>query len=213
MPHPVEAVVTERRIVRLVHFTRLANVSSILEHGLIPRSTVAEVAPTCITNDCLRIDARTHSNCLSITFPNSRMFYSYMMEDQSVAWAILLLNPQLLLEDRVLFCKHNAADNRIRSLPDEALRGVEALKAMFEEIEGVPTRADQNLKLADPTDVQAEILVKGVIDPVYFDGIVFQNSETANEYAGAAGNLKCYTSDGRGLFGDRNFYRTWGKGK
>ena len=141
------------------------------------------------------------------------MLYAYMMADPSVPWAILLLKPHLLVEDRVLFCKHNAADNKISTLPDDALRGVNAFNCMFEELEGVSSRADQKLKSADPTDVQAEILVKGTIDPGYFDGIVFQSQAAAQQYAEAAGGLTRYVSDKRGLFGDRNFYRTWGKGK
>jgi hypothetical protein len=139
------------------------------------------------------------------------MFYAYMTEDQTVPWVVLLLRPELLVEDRVLFCPHNAADNRVSQVEDEMFQGVAALNSMFAEIEGLPSRTDQNLKPADPTDVQAEVLVRGVIDPADLDGVVFQTQAAAQQFDGAA--LKRYVSDRRGLFGDRNFYRTWGKGK
>lgn len=213
MSEAIKQIIAEREITRLVHFTRLANLSSILEHGLVPRAIVAGVAPNCATNDPLRLDGRDDWNCLSITFPNSRMFYAYIMDDPNVEWAVLLLAPRLLLEDRVLFCRHNAADNRVTALAENQLTGPAAFAAMFEEIEGHESREDQSLKPADPTDVQAEVLVKGVIEPEYFDGIVFQKQATVQQYAEELGDHPRYVSDRRGLFGARSFYRRWGKGQ
>ncbi|MBA3525385.1 MAG: DUF4433 domain-containing protein [Sphingomonas sp.] len=207
----IEEIIAERGITRLVHFTRLANVTSILKHGLVPRAMIADIAPQGQTNDPLRLDGREQYNCLSITFPNSRMFYAYMMENPDVDWAVLLLKPALLVEGRVLFCRHNAADNRVTALADEQLKGAAAFQAMFDEIDGLEARADQYLKPADPTDVQAEVLVRGLIERAHLDGIVFQTPAAAQQFNGVG--LTRYVSDRRGLFGDRNFYRTWGKGK
>jgi hypothetical protein len=209
----IAKVIAERNVERLVHFTQLKNLSSILAEGLIPRIVVRATVPGALVNDAYRFDGRTWWNCLSATFPNSRMFFSLQRRDPEVEWCVLLISPRVLLEKEILFCKHNAADNRISKLADNDLRGSSAFLGIFEEIDGVPSRAEQALKDAYPTDVQAEILVRGRIDPEYLDGVVFRNAASRDKFLGELGNLKSHVSDQTGFYGDRGYYRKWGQGK
>lgn len=213
MSEAIKKIIAERKIERLVHFTKLSNLPSILANGLVPRIVVNATAPDVEVNDQLRLDGRKWWNCLSITFPNSRMFFRYQQDDRELEWCILLISPKVLLEKTVLFCKHNAADKRISQAPDHELGGGHAFSAMFCEIEGVEPRAEQSLKAPDPTDVQAEVLVRGMIEPEYFDGVVFRTAVALNEHQDQLGDLRAYLSDQRGFFADRGFYRKWGKGK
>lgn len=213
MNEAIEAIIAERKIERLVHFTRLDHLPSILANGLIPRIVVKEVAPDVAINDVYRFDGRKWWNCLSITFPNSRMFYRYQQDNPEIEWCVLLISPRILTEKTILFCKHNAADKRISKAADHTLSSVDAFEGMFCELDGVDSRADQQLKDADPTDLQAEVLVRGVIETEYFDGVVFRTAAAAMKYKAELGSIKGYRSDQRGLFAHRGFYRKWGRGK
>jgi hypothetical protein len=213
VPLTIDDVIREREITRLVHFTQLVNVPSILTNGLVPRNEVTAKIPGCAVNDAHRYDGRTDANCLSVTFPNSRMFYAYQQQDTAIQWAVLLFSPRTLVEKDVLFCRHNAADGRISGLPDDQLRDPTVFEGIFEEIEDLESRADQNLKPADPTDVQAELLVRGTIEPSFIDGVVFPGIGVLNDHRGLLGDKAGYISDRRGLYGDRRYYRTWGRGK
>lgn len=49
---------------------------------------------------------------------------------------------------------------------------------MFDEIEGIASRDEQLLKLCDPTDVQAEVLIRGPIEPRHIRGAAFNSNAT-----------------------------------
>jgi len=155
----IQAFCRERGIRTLLHFTRIENLSSILRHGLLGRETLSEQLPeeTYIFNDDLRIDCCSDALCLSISFPNYRMFYRYRQEKPDVQWAIFLIKPDILWELDCAFCHTNAASNLSRFASLEERRSVEALKRMFD---GKSTPRDQ-LGIPDyfPTDPQAEVLV------------------------------------------------------
>jgi hypothetical protein len=205
-------VAQELRIPFLTHFTRVENLASILEQGLLPRSQVDAQVPGCLTNDALRLDGRTTYNCLSISFPNSRMFYRFRQDNPGTDWVILLLSPILLGREGVLFCKHNAADARISGTAGCHLTTPAALRGMFEEIANHTSRADQRLKAHDPTDVQAEVLVPGVIEPALIKAVVFPSKALKEANAHLLGDRKPYVNDSRGLYANREYYRTWGAG-
>jgi hypothetical protein len=87
----------------------------------------------------------------------------------------------------------------------------DALLGMFEEIEGCLPRADQKLKTSDPTDVQAEVLVFGVIEPQHIAGVIYQKDVVRAVYANLLGDRKAYVhSNNKGMFASRKYDRTWG---
>jgi hypothetical protein len=84
---------------------------------------------------------------------------------------------------------------------------------MYDEIDGHPSRADQGLKDFDPTDVQAEILVMDVIEPVFILGALFNDIETRDQYSQHFGRRKLIVHSGRkGVFANRTYYRKFGGG-
>lgn len=149
----------ERGIKNLVHFTRLENLESILEHGLLPRNKL-ELWPKQkrpVFNDEIRYDQCLNATCVSISFPNYKMFYKYRKQN-SAKWAVLLLKPDVLWELDCAFSKDNAARGDESRKPLAERRKLVSLYSMFEY-----SRKVQEALLDIPgsytTNPQAEALV------------------------------------------------------
>lgn len=207
----IQAHSTARSIPYLLHFTRAANLPTILQHGLYPVSRTQEIGLAPQINDTLRLDGHRDSSSVSIGFPNSQMLYKYRMVDSAVDWVVLVLRPSILWTLDCAFCKHNAADARISNRPLQELMAPDALLGMFEDIEGCLSREEQKLKVSDPTDVQAEVLVFGVIEPQYIAGVIYEKNLVRDAHSHLLGDRKAYVhADNKGMFASRKYDRTWG---
>lgn len=194
----------------LLHFTRASNLPSIMTHGLYPIERVKEVGANPAINDQLRLDGHLDGTSVSIGFPNSPMFYKYRKECERVEWAVLVLHPEILWSKDCAFCRHNAADARISSLPIARLKTSEAFIGMFEEIDGAQSRAELKLKPFDPTDVQAEVLVFDVIEPNYIHGVIFERKDVQDSFAAHIGGRKSYLhANNKGMFATRGYARKY----
>jgi hypothetical protein len=205
----IKALAKKLEIPFLVHFTRLANLESILRHGIYPIGRISEIKVHPEINDELRLDGHLDGTSLSIAFTNNRMFWRYRQQDPTIEWAVLAISPGVVWEKDCAFCRHNAADGRISCQEIDELKTLEAFAGMFEEIEGVESRAEQKLKTYDPTDVQAEVLVFDVIEPEYIGGIQFLDAAGKQKYAATLGDRQVIVGE-RGLFATRNFKRKFG---
>lgn len=179
----IERILKERNIKVLLHFTQLKNLPSILTSGLKPRNAIDKDA---LFNDEHRLDNHLDTVSLSIHHPNDPMFFKYRTqlraEDPNSDWCVLGIHSSILLDYDALFCNRNAASATISCLDEEELRKPESLEGMFEEIVGHESREEQCLKPNDPTDVQAEILLKGTIPPELIVGIVFTSRQAKKDH-------------------------------
>lgn len=192
----------------LIHFTRAANLPSIIQHGLVPVSRAAEKGIEPEVNDGLRLDGHVDGTSLSIGFPNYRMFYKYRQENPDVKWVVLGIQPSVLWAKDCAFCRHNAADARISSQPIAQLKTPEAFIGMYEEIEGIHSRQEQRLKSFDPTDEQAEVLVFDLIEPDLIGAAMFDDAAARDAYGAACGNRQVLvTSKNKGFFATRTYVR------
>ncbi|WP_373700856.1 DarT ssDNA thymidine ADP-ribosyltransferase family protein [Neisseria dentiae] len=201
-------ILHERNIRYLCHFTRLENLESILKHGLYPRTQIfnQDLNPDVrsniqgIFNDTVRADNKMNAICLSISFPNSKMFYKLRCEQGDTQWAVIVLNAQVLLDKDCAFYPTNAANNCVRHLPIENFQGDNALNALFNEAD----EERQPLLPKDPTDVQAEVLVFEQIEPSYIVGCVFNSDDLRDKYSNKFSNYQ-FESTWRkwGVFDDR----------
>lgn len=206
----IKAITQDLKIPYLLHFTRLENLPSILEHGLYPVGQVHTIGVSPQINDTWRLDGYRDSTSVSITFPNCLMFYRLRMENADAEWVVLILNPSILWEKRCAFCKHNAADSHITIVPLDTLVTPQSFLEMFEEIEGMPSREEQKLKSFDPTDVQAEVLVFGVIEPEYIAAVCFESKKARDTYSPCLGGRKAYRhAPNKGVFASRNYVRLY----
>lgn len=209
----IQAAALAKKIPLLVHFTRAENVQSIMENGLLPVSMARENGIKPVVNDEMRLDGRMNGTSLSIAFPNGSLFYRFRNDNPGVDWVILAISNSVLWSKEVLFCRHNAADCRISNLSSDELRTADAFAAMFDEAEGIETRASQGLKDFDPTDVQAEALVMEPIEPEFILGALFNDSIAKERYSNHFGKRKLLVHQGRkGFFANRTYYRKFGGG-
>lgn len=213
MRQEIEDFRLERDIPYLLHFTRAENLPSILANGLVPRSEIDCGQIEGATNDDLRLDGRRGYNCLSIAFPNALMFHRFKMDNPHADWPILVIHPQIMARRPTLFCWDNAASNEISQAPEANLASLDSFRGLFGEREGHPARQEQFLKSCDPTNVQAEVLVEGRIPPQAIYSLIFPSIPCQQLYAAHVGNRQTLTSDRRGFYGTRGYYRQWGHGK
>lgn len=183
----IKKIIQEKEIKVLLHFTQLQNLPSILKNGLQPRDDLDGNAKW---NDELRLDNHTDTISLSIQHPNDAMFFKYRQTNLKADWCILALSPKILIEEDVLFCFRNAASTEITCLSETTLSKASSFERMFEEIPNFASREEQCLRSSDPTDVQAEVLVKGTISPEKIIGIVFTSRQAKKEYQHLIGERK-----------------------
>lgn len=209
----IQKIALSKKIPFLVHFTRVDNIDSIMQHGLLPISLARERDINPVINDSERLDGRLNGTSLSIAFPNGLMFYRLRKENPDTDWVILALSPSILWSKDVLFCRHNAADTRVSRIASDALRLPTAFEGMYEEIEGHKSRADQGLKTFDPTDVQGEVLVMEPVEPEFILAALFNSVTTKEAHSAHFGRRKLVVHGGRkGMFADRTYYRKFGGG-
>ena len=83
---------------------------------------------------------------------------------------------------------------------------------MFEEADtGGVSRAAQQLNVGDPTDPQAEVLVRGDISPAMVTELVFQHVDDLSCYRLHAAGRRLRVQAMGGYFTSRRFMRTAGK--
>jgi hypothetical protein len=206
----MQNAVNARGIEYLVHFTRLENLDSILQYGLIPRVQLEGINPHAfLFNDYLRLDNCKNANCCSITFPNYKMFYSFRMQDTTKEWCVLGIKRDILWEKPCAFCVENAASTNATSIPIINRMGVNAFNRLFDEIAGKPPRMQLELPYNCTTNPQAEVLVFNTIEPSNIFGVVFSSQIRANEYAHRYSNLNLQFVYDQNFFRPRKDFEYW----
>ncbi|WP_313487166.1 DarT ssDNA thymidine ADP-ribosyltransferase family protein [Atlantibacter hermannii] len=205
----VQEVVQEREITRLFHFTHSDNLSSILENGLLSRSELDEEGNeyNYDFNDEDRFDGHRDAICLSISFPNAKMFWRYRNLKPG-DWVILEINPYILWTKDCAFYPTNAASNNVRFKALDLMKGCEAFNALFfDEVFGI--QREVNLPAKYTTDVQAEVLVFEKIDTEYIVNTFHPNRESAQHFKNLypQTNQRYYANlNGPTLFSQRHYF-------
>ncbi len=156
--------ISNRNIQWLVHFTFAFNVSAILKYGLIPRDFL-EKKPLrnmiqSVFPDDNRYDNLMSSNCISISFPNYKLFYSKRKE-LGKNWSVVLIDPKILSYCPCLFFRENVA----KGISGRSTK--QGFQEMFydKRINNTPENLREYLRLPEcfATNPQAEILVNSAI--------------------------------------------------
>lgn len=207
----IRALVQQRQIPCLVHFTRVANLPGILRRGIVPIAAAQQFGVKPLINDELRLDECPDASSLSIGFPNALMFYKYRCQSSDLDWVVLEVDPAVLWTRPSLFCSRNAASAAMRRQSRAQRATVEAFCGMYEDVVGTQVRGGQPLRCFDPTDVQAEVLVTGVIEPQFIRRAVFSHPAVRDRYLPATADLQTQIDrPGRGYFAERTCARTHG---
>jgi hypothetical protein len=104
-------IVEDRQIDDVLHFTRLENLSNILEQGLRTRSDLANADFDVYASDPCRLDGEDCAVSVSISCYFPRMFEAKRYRAGNKPWAILVLHPNLLWNYHCLFFRQGAATN------------------------------------------------------------------------------------------------------
>ena len=191
----------------LLHFTKIENLSNIFLHGLLPRAALQNRRIEFQYNDDYRIDGYENAICVSIGFPNYKLFYSFRKRDENQKWVILALHPNILIDKDCAFCHTNAASNEVTSIPIEQRKGKGALRRLFDDIEGKPSRASLGIK--SPTNPQAEVLVFDAIEPHYIGAVITETEEIENHLGQSFPKYKQFFCNNKNFFKPRSDYTHW----
>lgn len=200
--------IKQRGIQSLFHFTNIKNLDSILTRGILSSDTLDNYEIPYEYNDPKRLDGRLDTSCISISFPNYKMFYRYRMNTDE-RYCVIELAPSILYEKDCIFCIENAASNNETRRSEYDKKGLRGLKQLFYN-----EYIRDELRLPDcfPTNPQAEVLVHGTIDLSYIVGINFDNNITDNEidsYIDRYNYLDIYFDYDQELFAPRFDYSYW----
>lgn len=176
----IKNIIQQRKLQNLIHFTRIENLESILQKGLLSRKDLDTNKINYISNDSERWDAKINATCFSIEFPNGFLLKTFKDKYKNSKWVIMLLDINLLNNsNKKCFCNRNAggATNWVNCPKSQSS---ESFKSMFDEkvYSKSPARSEQ-LYIKDylPTDVQAEILIEGNIQPKFIKNLIFETQD------------------------------------
>lgn len=167
----IQQSATSRGVKYLFHFTRVENLPLILQHGLLPLDRLNRSGVPSARNDPYRIDG-TSGICLTIGFPNYKMFYPMRIANPDAKWAVLVIRADVLWQMDCAFCRENAAKAEVTAIPLHLRKGLVAFDSMFDDYPGKP-RSTLNIPDRYPTHPQAEVLVFDPIPPQYIAAIIF----------------------------------------
>jgi len=197
----------KRNIKCLIHFTHLDNLENILTFGLIPRKFLEEevikVALKPKFSDNQRLDGMGEVNCLSVSFPNYKMFYS-KSKDNPNDWAVILFNLDVILKHRCKFTSDNLASRQ--SKPFDGIKGAEQL---FSD-----SNLRQKLKLPSyyTTNPQSEVLEYSVIPPSWIKEVHVKSAEGLARVTRLGNPNKINLKVDRTYFKPREDYSYWKAG-
>lgn len=177
--------VLKRKIKKLIHFTNIQNLQSILHLGILPRNVLNKKNIVYKYTDEKRFDGRPDCTCLSIEYPNFRMLH-YKKYNSVNRYAMIVLDAESILSNdaKKYYVYINAANsNATYQLTSEKLTSLRYLKNMF-----LPSVSDAKYTYereeTDPdfitTNPQAEILINNSIDTKDILEVHFSNSDDFN---------------------------------
>lgn len=197
----VKEILKRRNIEYLFHFTRVENLESILINGLVPRENINNEDVVGIVNDGYRHDDCEDANCLSVEFPNYKMFYTLCCNNPETEWAVLVLDAKLIKKFDCAFCYANAGSEEIYTIPIEERMGAEAFEDIFAERDVYPSRKTLAIPEYYPTNPQAEVLVFGTIPIIYIKCVIFKSKNTLKKYESVIPSSIKYTIDKEYFYG------------
>ena len=175
-------ILKSKNIKNLFHFTRAENLENILKYGLLPRQVLMENDIDSLFNDYYRYDNCEDAVCMSLEFPNYKMFYQLRRENLDTEWIVLWLDAEIICDFDCAFCSGNAGSASMFQTNILDRKGKEAFLKLFDEPTIGATRKEMNLPDCYPTNPQAEILVFGNIPTEYIKKVYFNDMQTLNKY-------------------------------
>jgi hypothetical protein len=192
---------------QLVHFTRESNLESILKRGMVTRDALTREGYDGF-NDNVRADY-TNAVCVSIGFPNYKMWWGIRKDNPNVDWVLLVIEERALWELPCAFCSANAALGSIAAIPIAQRQTLQAFQSMYAEVPG-KERAKLDIPGYWPTNPQAEVLMLQGVPRNYIRGVVTLNAAQELRINEKYPGLKTWVH--AGYFRYRKDYEFWKAG-
>ena len=157
-------IIKTRNITKLVHFTDIRNIESILEHGILPPTRLQERSIDGHANDPMRFDKQLGGISVSVMKRNQYVLNRFHKRDPR-RWVEIEINPDIAVTRNCLFYQSNASNRKFSDAKEEYLKSSKAFANMFAGTVNIKDRTytRENKKEYEPTDEQAEIIVRWVI--------------------------------------------------
>ncbi|BCB19213.1 DarT ssDNA thymidine ADP-ribosyltransferase family protein [Bosea sp. ANAM02] len=159
-----------RGIQYLMHFTQTANLSSIVEYGLLSRADLARRGLCAFGSAPHRLDDEDEAISVSISAINNEMFKAKQNTVGRAAWVFLFLDPSILWTRHCRFCSRSAAKKEIKEHRGR-LDGPWGFAQMFSDSalgvgsQATSYRVAQGIADCEPTYRDAEVQVFERIAP------------------------------------------------
>ena len=219
MNRQIKWMIKERGVQYFYHFTPFVNLPNILKFGIISRDSVNQKIEdgehgSFMFTDVERLEGRTDCICLSVSFPNYKMFYKKRKDHPTLPFVLLEIDIEGGLacpDTSFAFFDTNAATGRSKRNPisDKEILShctLEAAKQMFGE-EG----RSQLISPSYPTNPQAEVLFKGMVSPKAIKRCLVGSGEdwiTVHDYPGVE-KIQDKIQISKELFSPRIDYAQW----
>lgn len=200
----IKEVVERRGISNIVHFTQTKNLEGILNSGVLARDNLFRGIGDWVFNDNLRLDSKLNYSSFSIEFPNIEMLRALKYKEKDTKWVILVFDSQILYTCDCLFYPTNAASNEVRHKDVNDFKGATALERLF-----TWKQEERNyyLRKNNPTDVQAEVMIKDYVSIDYLKFCILNEEEDFLDFQREFPDLDIrHSPDRTGLFNTRNAY-------
>ena len=92
----MEKFMMDHQINTLFHFTQASNLPSIFKHGLLPKETLLSQCIDTEYNDDYRHDKCPNAICMSIEYPNYKMFFSLRCKNTNIDWVVIKIDASVL---------------------------------------------------------------------------------------------------------------------
>ena len=173
----LKEVVFSKEIKYLLHFTPLPNLKNILRFGFLPRKFLemngVKEAIRPELPDLHRYDGRKECFCLSISWPNYKMFYS-KRRSMANEWVVIKVNVESIIQHKCLFFRTNAASRQARN------EGPNSIEDMFYDGN---IRSKLEIDKSFTTDPQAEVMSFSRIPPDWIEEIYIDSSKNLTRSA------------------------------
>jgi len=152
----------------LLHFTLTRNLSSIVQHGILPREVLYPADFTAYAGAQHRLDANDQAVSFSISSASQNIFSAKSRDSRQAEWVMLFIDPSILWTHNCRFCCRNAATREMRDHRG-FLGGPWAFEQMFSDemaptrFKGQSYRAETGIPSFLPTDPDAEVQIIGSV--------------------------------------------------